>query len=75
MNSLFLKYEQFIEYVLAKVPQLRAVHSEHLKDNDELLPHVFMGDVTRFLFLTFENRKRRDHTMPKMEKKWRERYW
>nr|WP_298719868.1 hypothetical protein [uncultured Steroidobacter sp.] len=37
-----------IERLLAAVPDLRGVYDEHISDNDELLPHVFFGDVTRF---------------------------
>lgn len=38
----------FIEYLLRLVPELKSNYDEHLADNDTLLPHVFMGDVTRF---------------------------
>lgn len=37
-----------IERLLAAVPDLRPVYDEHISDNDDLLPHVFFGDVTRF---------------------------
>jgi hypothetical protein len=40
--------ERFIEELLIAVPEVRAIYKEHMKDNDTLLPHVFMGDVTRF---------------------------
>ena len=33
----------------AAAPGLDALHREHLEDYDELLPHVFLGDVTRWL--------------------------
>jgi hypothetical protein len=32
----------------AKTPRLRARLEQHLTDYDELLPHVFMGDVSRY---------------------------
>jgi hypothetical protein len=38
----------FVEGLLRVVPELRPVYDRHLADNDTLLPHVFMGDVTRF---------------------------
>jgi len=38
----------FIEELLRRVPDLKPIYDEHLFDNDALLPHVFMGDVTRF---------------------------
>lgn len=39
----------FIESLLRLVPDLMPIYEEHLTDNDTLLPHVFMGDVTRFV--------------------------
>lgn len=30
-------------------PELKPLLSEHIQDNDELLPHVFFGDLTRFV--------------------------
>jgi hypothetical protein len=44
-----LTTEDFIEEMLRKVPELRPYYQEHLVDYDELLPHVFMGDVTRYV--------------------------
>lgn len=41
--------EPFIERLLLAIPELKPVYAEHLADNDVLLPHVFMGDVTRFI--------------------------
>jgi hypothetical protein len=38
-----------VKNLVQRVPKLDALYQEHLKDNDELLPHVFMGDVTRFV--------------------------
>lgn len=38
-----------IQILLDRVGELRPIHDEHLADNVELLPHVFMGDVTRFV--------------------------
>jgi hypothetical protein len=39
----------FIKELLRTVPELQPAYAEHLNDNDTLLPHVFMGDVTRFV--------------------------
>jgi hypothetical protein len=44
-----LTKETFIQEVLSRSPGLRASYEEHLADYDELLPHVFMGDVTRYI--------------------------
>jgi hypothetical protein len=38
----------FIKNLLNAVPELSGTLDEHLAANDSLLPHVFMGDVTRF---------------------------
>ena len=38
----------FVARLLEVVPELRSEYEEHIEDNDELLPHVFMGAVTRF---------------------------
>jgi hypothetical protein len=37
-----------IDEFVAAIPELRAALDEHLRDNDELLPHVFFGDISRF---------------------------
>ncbi|HEX3654086.1 MAG TPA: hypothetical protein VHU18_14795 [Rhizomicrobium sp.] len=41
MNSVF------VEKLLVAAPQFQGAYEQHLAMNDELLPHVFMGDVTR----------------------------
>jgi hypothetical protein len=38
----------FVMRLVQTLPELQRLFDEHIKDNDELLPHVFMGDVTRF---------------------------
>jgi len=35
--------------LVAAAPELEALLREHLVDYEELLPHVFFGDVTRWL--------------------------
>ena len=51
----------FIEELLRLLPQLKSIYNEHLADNDDtLLPHVFMGDVTRFVIAETKKSKRRD---------------
>jgi hypothetical protein len=41
--------KSFIEELLRVVPELRPAYEIHLVDNATLLPHVFMGDVARFV--------------------------
>ena len=49
MNSVF------VQKLLVVAPQFRPAYTGHLKNNDELLPHVFMGDVTREVVAACEN--------------------
>lgn len=44
-----LSYETVLDRLLAQVPELRPLYDAHLQDNDEALPHVFFGDVTRYV--------------------------
>ncbi len=40
----------FVRSTMARFPSLSALLEEHLKDNlGEILPHVFFGDVTRYV--------------------------
>jgi hypothetical protein len=39
---------EFVTWLVARHPGLAPVLDEHLGDNDELLPHVLFGDVTRY---------------------------
>lgn len=38
-----------VKKLLEHVPELRPVYDEHIHDNDDLLPHVFFGSVTRYV--------------------------
>jgi len=38
-----------VNQLLKQVPELQSAYDEHLRNNDELLPHVFLGDVTRYV--------------------------
>lgn len=39
----------FVTRLIEIAPDLRQICDAHLEANDELLPHVFMGDVTRYI--------------------------
>lgn len=39
---------EVVERLLDAIPELGPLHQEHLRDNDFLLPHMFMGSVTWF---------------------------
>jgi len=49
MIEVALNFLSFIKMLLENVPELKSVYDEHIDDYDELLEHVFMGDVTRFV--------------------------
>lgn len=40
--------EKLCERLAAGDEHLRSLYAEHMRANDELLPHVFFGDVTRY---------------------------
>lgn len=44
------KPAEFVRTLAQGVPELQPLLREHEADYKELLPHVFMGDVTRFVF-------------------------
>jgi len=39
---------EFVNWLAGRHPGLVPVLDEHLADNDELLPHVLFGDMTRY---------------------------
>ena len=47
--ELIASQQQLVQQLLTEVPCLRALYEEHLRDYNELLPHVFMGSVVRFV--------------------------
>lgn len=55
MNSISTP-EAFIKDLLRSVPDLTIAYEEHATDNDALLPHVFLGDVTRWAIAATKNR-------------------
>jgi len=42
-------YDTFPQQLRISVPGFDRVYDEHVLDNDEVLPHVLMGDLVRFL--------------------------
>ena len=39
----------FIKHLVASNPVLEPILAEHIEDNDIILPHVFFGDLVRYL--------------------------
>jgi hypothetical protein len=49
---------EFIDHLVAKFPALESLLSEHGADNfGEVLPHVFIGELTRDVVGTFIRRQ------------------
>jgi len=55
MTKLIFNFISFIKVLLESVPELVPVYDEHIDDYDEVLEHVFMGDVTRFAVEIYKN--------------------
>lgn len=45
-------YARFPEQLRAHVPGFDHIYDEHIRDYDEVLPHVLLGDLVRFLLDT-----------------------
>ena len=39
----------YTEELIESVPALQQIYRAHLQENDELLPHVLFGEITRFV--------------------------
>jgi hypothetical protein len=44
-----LTYENFPERLRDQVAGFSAVYDQHVSDNDQVLPHVLLGDLVRFV--------------------------
>lgn len=44
-----LDFVTFSEQLRARVPGFDRIYDEHLQQHDELLPHVLLGELVRFL--------------------------
>jgi len=51
-----LRYDNFAEQLRTVVPGFERVYDEHVSDYDEVLPHVLLGDLVRFLSAEVELR-------------------
>lgn len=52
--------ERLVEELLGAVPEVQGIYEAHMDDNGTLLPHVFMGDVTRFTLQIARNASGQD---------------
>lgn len=48
-RAMNLTYENFPEQLRQQVEGFDHIYQEHMRDYDELLPHVLLGDLVRFL--------------------------
>lgn len=51
-----LTYDSFADQLRQEVPGFEHVYDEHVADHDEVLPHVLLGDLVRFLSREIELR-------------------
>jgi hypothetical protein len=55
MGEILLTYENFFEQLLSSVPTFMSIYKEHIEDNNELLHHVLMADLTRYCIQLYRN--------------------
>ena len=48
---------EFCEGLAQQFPDVADILSEHISDNDELLPHLFLADVTRYVLADGRDRR------------------
>jgi hypothetical protein len=48
---------EFCEGLAETFPDVADILAEHISDNDELLPHLFLADVTRHVLADGKNRR------------------
>jgi hypothetical protein len=48
MVSMKLSSGNFVSALLTEFPELQPLLDKHVRANDEVLPHVFFGELTRF---------------------------
>lgn len=53
---------KFIEDLIREVPSLAPLQTEHIKEFDEMLPHVFFGELTRYVLRLYNDSCGSDHT-------------
>lgn len=44
-----LSYGEVVPHLLREVPELEQTLAEHVRNNGQMLPHVFFADVTRYV--------------------------
>ena len=49
---------EYCHTLVGRCPELKPLLAEHISDYDELLPNVFLADVTRYLLSNGDGRQR-----------------
>ena len=49
---------EFCESLVSNCPELKELLAEHISDCDELLPNVFLGEITRYVLMDGKGRCR-----------------
>jgi hypothetical protein len=48
-----LTYDTFVPTLLAELPGFKEIYDAHLRDYDTILPHVLVGDLTRYVIRAY----------------------
>lgn len=59
--------QMFIEEFVKAIPTLQILYDEHIDYYEELIPHVFMGDLTRYVIKLFQCMKFDDQKKNELE--------
>ncbi|CAM4522032.1 hypothetical protein NONI108955_42100 [Nocardia ninae] len=54
-RSLVPEQARFVDELAALEPEIRPLIAEHIRDNDELLPTLLMGDIARWVAQVVQN--------------------
>ena len=53
MQNERITYDSFVPKLLAELPGFKRIYDEHLQAYDEVLPHVLVGDLTRYVIASY----------------------
>jgi hypothetical protein len=54
--TIAISYETIVPLLVEKIPPTRPILEAHVQDNAEILPHVFFGELTRFVIKAFRTK-------------------
>lgn len=44
----------FIHELIRNFPEFKSIYQEHIQDNDEILPHILLADIARWIIHEFK---------------------